>query len=161
MKQVKVEWGARTVAKGAACGTDVEALRGGVALSLVGTKGVAPWRVEIPIDVLRRCLAQWAQQEAGAVAIGAAMVLDGERVTRLETMTAKRAMAFVRLVRNWQALIEADWPNARVEAEESLARWLADADGDGEIERVRALRRGLGLEADATMLAATAHRVRE
>ena len=162
MKQVKVEWGTTTVAKGAACGTDVKALRGGVALSLVGTKGVAPWRVEIPIGILRRCLAQWAQSEAGSVAIGAAMaVLDGERVTRVETMTAKRALAFVRLVKNWQGLLEADWPNARVEAEESLARWLADADGDGEIERVRELRRSLGLDADATMLAATAHRVRE
>lgn len=152
MKQACVRWGTRTVAKGTVEAADIEALPNGVALSLVGTKGVAPWRVEIPIEVVRRCLAAWARSLVGSVVVGAEQalaVIDAESVMRRETMTASRALSFMRLVQGWQGLMEADHPNAKVEAEESLARWLADADGDGEIERVRELRCALGLEPDA------------
>lgn len=134
MELVKVKWGTVTVAKGPATLSDIESTSGGVVLSIVG-KGTQ-WTIEVPIATIRRCLGAWATGAVGAAVVGGArgVAVDLDGGLQWERITGERAEAFLRLVRGWQDLMAADWPNARAEAEASIERWLVDAQGSEELE---------------------------
>ena len=130
----------RTVAHAA---PTVVATERGIVLRVPGVEG--KYDVSVPGPVLRAAMASWGGMATLALKSRVVAFTHTRKVTAYEDLPEVRQRAFERLVRGWQEVAAAGGDTSG--AEESLGRWLAQADDteEAEVERVNALRRKLGL----------------
>ena len=123
----------------------VVATRKGVLLTL---RGEAAVQVSLSGELLRSCVAAWTAGVMGMAVAGAAgvtVVGESGRVANFAELTPDQQRWFTQLVRGWQELAAAGYPDAGRLGEASLARWLEDMDSS-EPAQVNALLRELGLD---------------
>lgn len=130
----------RTVAHAA---PTVVATERGIVLRVPGVEG--KYDVSVPGPVLRAAMASWAGMAMLALKSRVVAFTHTGKVTAYEDLPEVRQRTFERLVRGWQEVAAAGGDTSG--AEESLGRWLAQADDteEAEVERVNVLRRKLGL----------------